>query len=574
MMKVLLVFLLVLAMQNAEEETSASLKRNIMYCSFSNPLNPGAAPSDINVSLIPPSASALETYLSQRSTLTASNANILFSANIKGYHDKWATDKQNVWTIPDEHPGQNKSMCLNLLKTSQKGTVERYYDQPKMQMRQFYMLTTKNAFIHPTGMLGLPCGYYIGLENCENRFVHVPLDWQWQSKCVPYLKTQKGEVEWQEMWNHATNQADGFTMENTTLLDEYCRYREDRATKKERTIFPRKYKKVFVMSALWDYNYHHFVADSLARGVHHYKFLRENVDVMIHLREFEQYSNMIISDPLSKLNPRRMRENLLTIWGINASRVVSGPIVAEKVYVPRPTACSNTLMNPLEIRALAKQLLKGAHKMVPRSHKTDSHPHGADKPVPSRRLLAPVDADRMQMNSTHRDRKKVMIIQQRHTQGLTNDRQWTNATFESVVQAFQQMFPDHSIVRMSNVCEKWGTCCPACEMIKYSHADVLVGVHGAGLTNQMFMQPNSLIVEIVGDFKDVNMPVCGYYGTLAAVMGNHHYIYTYVHPIAMFMVRKLAPDEKLLYRFKPEDAAAGARKLYQQIHSNSSSSTG
>ena len=38
----------------------------------------------------------------------------------------------------------------------------------------------------------------------------------------------------------------------------------------------------------------------------------------------------------------------------------------------------------------------------------------------------------------------------------------------------------------------------ACDIQEYSGTDLLIGVHGAGLTNMMFMRPGGIVVEIVG----------------------------------------------------------------------------
>lgn len=47
------------------------------------------------------------------------------------------------------------------------------------------------------------------------------------------------------------------------------------------------------------------------------------------------------------------------------------------------------------------------------------------------------------------------------------------------------------------------------------------------MTNIMFMPPNSLLVEIVGQFDGRMLPYCGYHGPLASIFGVHHYIYYY-----------------------------------------------
>jgi hypothetical protein len=40
----------------------------------------------------------------------------------------------------------------------------------------------------------------------------------------------------------------------------------------------------------------------------------------------------------------------------------------------------------------------------------------------------------------------------------------------------------------------------ACDIQEYSQADMLIGVHGAGLTNMMFMKPGGIVAEIVGGY--------------------------------------------------------------------------
>jgi hypothetical protein len=41
----------------------------------------------------------------------------------------------------------------------------------------------------------------------------------------------------------------------------------------------------------------------------------------------------------------------------------------------------------------------------------------------------------------------------------------------------------------------------------------------------MFMRPESLVVELVGEFHGNTMPYCGFHGPLAANYGVHHYIH-------------------------------------------------
>ena len=56
---------------------------------------------------------------------------------------------------------------------------------------------------------------------------------------------------------------------------------------------------------------------------------------------------------------------------------------------------------------------------------------------------------------------------------------------------------------------------------------MVLGKHGAGFTNMMFMRPGGLAVELIGEFDGRMLPLCGYHGPLASIFGVHHYIYYY-----------------------------------------------
>ncbi len=85
------------------------------------------------------------------------------------------------------------------------------------------------------------------------------------------------------------------------------------------------------------------------------------------------------------------------------------------------------------------------------------------------------------------------------------------------------------------------------------NADCVI-FHPPGLTNMMFMPPGGLIVEFVGHFDNVHMPLCGYYGPYAAIFGHHHYTHAYNY------------DTKDPIR--PDLAAKKALEFYNQLRMN------
>ena len=63
--------------------------------------------------------------------------------------------------------------------------------------------------------------------------------------------------------------------------------------------------------------------------------------------------------------------------------------------------------------------------------------------------------------------------------------------------------------------DTYWTNCMSCQIRTYASTDILIGLHGAGLTNIVFMPPNSLVIELAAQFDGRMQPVCGYHGPLA-----------------------------------------------------------
>ena len=72
-------------------------------------------------------------------------------------------------------------------------------------------------------------------------------------------------------------------------------------------------------------------------------------------------------------------------------------------------------------------------------------------------------------------------------------------------------------VILLNSHDSYWTNCMTCQIRMYANTDILIGLHGAGLTNIIFMPPNSLVVELAAQFDGRMQPLCGYHGPLAGI---------------------------------------------------------
>jgi hypothetical protein len=116
---------------------------------------------------------------------------------------------------------------------------------------------------------------------------------------------------------------------------------------------PVRHNRVFIATALWDHNYHHFLVDSVARIVRHLKFLHDNPDIKIHIRRFESKAKKqhIIKSGIE------MRQRIWKALNISLDRIISGPVLASEVFLPRAPLCNAPIQHALELRILANLLL-------------------------------------------------------------------------------------------------------------------------------------------------------------------------------------------------------------------------
>lgn len=499
-----------------DAEIDTSLKRNIVGCPYrkemlpTGPMLTTPSAAEFLVQVHYPSKVDVKTMKQLPITLTKADADLRNNTVRHEYtYDTWGKQTHSRWEVPADHPGQDKNNCINMTNIASSEQVVSFYEPFKTIKRAFYVMHARNAFIHPSGAVGLSCGYFIGMEACENRWNYAK---NWYEPCKQALDKEG----W--AWGQLFQQPAPDDKSKLERIIKGCADVSDLGSPNKKDFVVSRHGRVFTIPALWDYNYHHFIADSLARLARNLRYLKTNKDIMIHVRAFEDYDGMYKKDEGFKQRAKKMRNEFFVLLGIDPARVISGPVFAQEVFIPRFLRCSYLLSNPVEIQLLAKQLLQAAYAA-----------EGIKQRVPTSRphkQLGRPSADTPAADSTPAGvAEKTMIIQQRFTAHGSNYRQWSNETMTKVVKAFTKHFPEHRLVIHNSANLKDRSV--AKELIAFSQADVLIGLHGAGFTSMMFMPPNSLIVEMVGRIVDVHMPICGYYGPMAAAMGHHHYIHSY-----------------------------------------------
>ena len=101
-------------------------------------------------------------------------------------------------------------------------------------------------------------------------------------------------------------------------------------------------------------------------------------------------------------------------------------------------------------------------------------------------------------------------------------RQWNDQFTLTLQRALKQRFPTYNIIIYSDKNETLMKCY-SCQIEQFASAKVLIGVHGAGLSNMIYMNPNSAVVELAPYGNDGRCLLGGGpFSRTAAVLGHNY----------------------------------------------------
>ena len=220
-------------------------------------------------------------------------------------------------------------------------------------------------------------------------------------------------------------------------------------------------------------------------------------------------------------------EPLMKLAGLSMDRlVVHRHVFAREIYLPMEGGCQDPVYNTWQILSMRERFLNVLNI-------TRSPPPGVEESMPVRNS----SSSRQLLRQVHKKKRKkpIMLLIKRssgakHTRnyegGLTL-RLWDDDFTKRLMRDLRTRFPGYNVKIFSDQDEKTMRCYP-CQIRAFAEADVLIGMHGAGLSNQLYMKPNSAVVELCPYANDGRCLLGGGpFSRLAAVMSHNYMIH---HP--------------------------------------------
>jgi hypothetical protein len=270
------------------------------------------------------------------------------------------------------------------------------------------------------------------------------------------------------------------------------------------------YENVFILTQYDDTQIGQFMQEALPKLIYNLEFLYQNPTYKIHYGFTKQ-----LTVPKFVL-PHYFfaRFNLL-------DRLINGTFYAHNVVMPREGGCQDIGYNSWEVVSMRDKF----YSML------DIH---EDKHFQWKGEKASLL------------KKPTVLVLTRSAGQFTqnkydaNIRSWTPKQLTQLRNDIITSFPNHLLDIFSDTNKTLMTC-PLCQVEKFAIADIVIGFHGAGLSNAMFMRPGGILVEIISKFDSRHVPVVGIFPRVSDIIGLHHFSYV-VKNVKEFNISSFVKD--------------------------------
>jgi hypothetical protein len=266
-----------------------------------------------------------------------------------------------------------------------------------------------------------------------------------------------------------------------------------------------EHDRVFVLAQVDDTYVYHIALEILPRLIYHLKFLQKNPDIKILWgcdgKAKEHSTRAGLEAGLQSLRP------YLSILDLDQSRlIVHKHVLAKKeAWFPQEGGCQDAVYNTWHILFMRKFFLNKFNLQL----STSSAAAGSElsKSVKLKPVLLLVK--RSAKNKFTRN-------------GHDSVRQWADQYSDLIASKLQRALPTYIVKVYSDQNATLMECIP-CQIKAFSEASVLVGMHGAGLSNMIYMRPNSAVFEIAPYENDARCLLGGGPFSRAATLLGHDY---------------------------------------------------
>ena len=405
-------------------------------------------------------------------------------------------------TLHPDHSRCNIQAAIDLCKHALNGEDAMDYpweievETPIAHTQYPFMVKSKDVIVAKSGMFSLPCGPFGLYSSCEATNWGLP--------------------------------AARLHIKNVTQCrqdPEYCKV--------------PTFDKIFVGSQYDDTQIGQFMTEDLPKIVYNLDFIKANPDMKIHFGFTKR----------DVLPTYVLPHNIFNWLGLG-DRLINGSFFAKEAYMPREGGCQEPGYAMWEIYNMRKVFLQKAKEEIGVMGR--NHSQGWGYPTFS---LPDESFGPMDFTQSEEDlHKPVVLLLKRSSsrftqnQGDFKERRWPPEMggAGAVRDALAKEFPHHRIMIFSDK-DKDMMLCMACQAQIFNNAEVVVGVHGAGLTNSVFMNPGGIMVEAVPHYDSRHAPVTGIFARLAGMNGLSHYSFD------------------LRTNFSPEHLARETRSFYDVV---------